>query len=80
MYRAILLSITAILIFTICIAECPAKSGLPVIRIGIVRDGLAIRFPENLDILKQEILDLTANEFDIRFPDDKNIHGNWASR
>jgi outer membrane protein len=51
--------------------------GLPVVRIGILRDGPAMRFPETRSILQQEILDLTAAEFDVRFPPDADLEGNW---
>ena len=50
---------------------------LPVIRIGILRDGPAVRFPETREILQQEILALTAAEFDVRFPPTADLDGNW---
>ena len=56
-----------------------AGSELPVIRIGIIRDGPAVRFPDDIEILKQEIQNLISDEFDVRFPADKNVHGNWTA-
>jgi outer membrane protein TolC len=50
---------------------------LPVIRIGILRDGPAVRFPETRAILKEEILALTTAEFDVRFPPAADRDGNW---
>jgi outer membrane protein TolC len=49
-----------------------------VARIGIVTDGPWKRFPETIDLFKQEILRMTALEFDVQFPPDKAIHGNWT--
>ncbi len=51
--------------------------GLPVVRIGILRDGPAMRFPETRSILQQEILALTVAEFDVRFPASADLEGNW---
>ena len=50
---------------------------LPVIRIGILRDGPAVRFPETRAILQEEILALTTAEFDVRFPPAAHRDGNW---
>jgi outer membrane protein TolC len=50
---------------------------LPLVRIGILRDGPTVRFPETRSILQQEILDLTAAEFDVRFPPGADLQGNW---
>jgi len=62
----------------ICITQAQGASKLPIVRIGMVRDGLSVRFPENVVLFQQEILDLTSGEFDVRFPPDKSVHGNWT--
>ena len=51
---------------------------LPVVRIGVVVDGPWERNEEVLALFRQEILDLTRGEFDVRFPEDKTIVGNWT--
>ena len=51
---------------------------LPVVRIGVVMDGPWERNEEVLSLFLQEILDLTRGEFDVRFPEDKAIIGNWT--
>ncbi len=56
-----------------------AAFGLPVIRIGIVRDGPVISFPDDTEILKQEIQNLVSDQFDVLFPADKDVHGNWTA-
>ena len=56
----------------------PALGKRPVVRIGIVRDGPVIHYPGSLKIIKDEILALTGDEFDVRFPADKTIHGDWT--
>lgn len=47
------------------------------IRIGVVLDGPIKRELLPLSQIKKEIIELNAGEFDILFPDDKTIHGNW---
>ncbi len=46
-----------------------AKS-LPVVQVGIVRDGPSELVPELRDLIQKEILELTRGEFEVRFPND----------
>jgi len=55
-----------------------AASGLPIARIGIVTDGPWTRFPEAVDLFKKEILNITEGEFDVLFPADRALDGQWA--
>jgi len=55
-----------------------AAAGPPVVRVGIVIDGPWTRYPGTINLFKQEILDIAAGEFDVRFPVDKTIGGNWT--
>jgi len=43
---------------------------LPVVQIGIVRDGPSDLVPEFRDLIRKEIVELTSREFDVRFPDE----------
>ena len=53
---------------------------LPIVRIGIVRDGPTIgRLAIPGEILIREIRELTRGEFDVRFPEEKRLHGNWTA-
>jgi outer membrane protein TolC/ABC-type uncharacterized transport system substrate-binding protein len=52
---------------------------LPTIRIGIVRDGPEARYRDNTSLLKKEIQELIADKYQIQFPPDKDIHGNWTA-
>jgi hypothetical protein len=61
----------------VCIGPARAASKLPVVRIGTVRDGVSARFPDPTPLLKEEILKLTSGQFDVRFPADKALQGNW---
>ncbi len=54
------------------------ESRRPAVRIGIVQDGPVIRFPDHLESIKQEILMLTAKEFEVQFPADMTIVGDWT--
>ncbi|MBW2369346.1 MAG: TolC family protein, partial [Deltaproteobacteria bacterium] len=56
----------------------PVSAQRPITRIGIVRDGPGSWMNETLEIFQKEILVLTADEFDVRFPEDANLHGNWS--
>lgn len=47
------------------------------VTIGIVVDGSWERNEEVQTMIVSEINTLMANEFDVRFPDDKNLNGNW---
>ncbi|UCG11360.1 MAG: hypothetical protein JSU72_12500 [Deltaproteobacteria bacterium] len=75
-----LVGLTAMLLVlpVVCLAETNNLTKLPIVRIGIARDGPSIRFPANVDLFKREIVDLTSGEFDVRFPLDKTIHGSWT--
>lgn len=77
-HRLIVLTTTLLLMVVTGIPCAQSASKLPVVRIGIVRDGpVATRLGETVKLFQDEILKLAAGEFDIRFPQDKNIHGNW---
>jgi outer membrane protein TolC len=75
--RLIGLTAVFLLMVAIWIPDAQPASKLPIVRIGIVRDGLKTRLPDNIDLLKEEILKLTSGEFDVRFPANKTIQGNW---
>ena len=53
-------------------------AGLPMVRIGIVTDGPWVRYPGTIDLFKQEIIAVAAGEFDIRFPAEHILNGNWT--
>ncbi len=52
--------------------------GLPVVRIGFVMDGPWDRLDKTKAEFEEEITDLLGTEFDVRFPEDKQIVGNWT--
>lgn len=47
-------------------------------RVGIVLDGPWAREQHLLKMLEDEVVALTSGEFDVRFPKDKILHGNWS--
>ncbi|MGD2063779.1 MAG: hypothetical protein PVF51_09400, partial [Nitrospirota bacterium] len=54
-------------------------AGLPVVRVGVVQDGpLGDRGHPLIDPLIAEVLDLTRGEFDVRFPPEKHLSGDWS--
>jgi len=59
-------------------AQDSQKGNLTTIDIGIAFDGAWRRNIEYMDILKNEISDLLGNEFDIRFPTNKQIICDWT--
>ena len=48
-----------------------------VVRIGFVFDGPIKRELLPLDLIKKEIKELTSGEFDVIFPEDKVLYGDW---
>lgn len=75
------LSILVILFLILCFFETPCSYGAerPLVQIGVVSDGPSIdRFRVRGDLFKKEILELTKREFDVRFPSDKQLHGDWT--
>ncbi len=58
----------------------PAKSyALPIKRIGIVFDGPSELNQRTLSIYKKEIIAVTEGEFDVQFPTDTIIQGDWTA-
>ena len=47
------------------------------LRIGIIIDGPWKKNVEYISLIKSEILELTGTEFQVSFPEDKQIEGNW---
>ena len=74
-----LIALITILLFIVSmwIPVAGSAAKLPVIRIGIVRDGPPGRLPDITPLVKEEILKLTSGEFDVRFPEAKFIQANW---
>jgi len=77
-WLSILIILFLVLICFLFELPCSYGAERPLVRIGIVSDGPSSeRFRVGRDILHKEILELTRREFDIRFPADKQLHGNW---
>jgi outer membrane protein len=74
-----LIALIATLLITVSvwIPGALSASKLPIVRIAIVRDGPTGRLPDITPLVKEEILKLTSEEFDVRFPETKSIEGNW---
>lgn len=51
---------------------------MPVVRVGIVFDGASERNAELQALVRSEILSLTEGEFDVRFPDEAVLFGDWT--
>ena len=73
----IALTVILLLVFAMSIPDAKCARKLPIVRIGIVRDGPPGRLPDFTPLVKEEILTLTSREFDVRFPAAKSIDGNW---
>lgn len=76
--RLISLFMIVISLFITIITLGHAANDLPLVRIGIVIDGPWMRFPEAVDLFKQEINELTEGEFNVQFPTDQSIDGEWT--
>jgi outer membrane protein len=73
----IALTVILLLVFAMWIPDARCARKLPIVRIGIVRDGPPGRLPDITPLVKEEILRLTSREFDVRFPAAKSIEGSW---
>ncbi len=62
--------------------DAPAQQTgrLPVVRIGFVIDGPWDRLMKTQAEFEEEIVDLLGGEFDVRFPETKQIMGNWTEK
>lgn len=56
-----------------------ADDVLPVVTIGLVTDGPEARTMMDNRLFADEILALTIGEFDVRFPEDKQLNGGWTA-
>lgn len=54
-----------------------AAAGLPLKQIGVVYDGPWERLPDVIDVLKKEITGMAGDEYDVRFPEEKLLSGEW---
>ena len=71
--------LSVILFFLLINTPFSFASDLPVVRIGTVSDGPSgDRFSIKREVFKKEILDLMQKEFDVRFPPEKQLSGNWT--
>ena len=57
----------------------PAVPVFAEINIGILTDGPGARPFVPRQAMEAEILSLTRGEFDVRFPPDKQLNGNWSA-
>ncbi len=76
--KLICLLISLVTAFSFAATEM-AEAALPVARIGIVTDGQWLRHPESVDIFKRELQTLAEGEFDIHFPEERTLDGNWST-
>jgi len=47
--------------------------------VGVLSDGAGARSIIPVEALKTEVRSLTVGEFDVAFPKDKQLHGNWSA-
>jgi outer membrane protein len=73
----IVLITTLLCVVSMWIPDASSARKLPIVRIGIVKDGPPGRLPDITPLVKEQIRKLTAREFDIRFPEAKATEGNW---
>jgi outer membrane protein len=73
----IVLITTLLCVVSMWVPDARSARKLPIVRIGIVRDGPPGRLPDITPLVKEEILKLTSGEFDVRFPEAKFIQANW---
>lgn len=65
-------------IFDPVLAAAAPSSDLPVVNVGVVIDGPYEGNPYVWDLTRKEILALTEDEFDVRFPEEYYIESDWS--
>lgn len=68
-----------LLLLLIFSAYIPCVYAEQTVRVGVVLDGPVKREFLSLDQIVKEIRDLTSGEFNILFPENKIVHGNWRA-
>ena len=76
----LLILLSVLLFFLPDDAPAQQKRKLPLVRIGFVMDGPWDRLKETQAEFEKEIADLLGAEFDVRFPEAKQIMGNWTEK
>ena len=76
MNRSLLLCLFVVL-FTSVVALAQAAK---VVNIGVIIDGPTKQQEFSPDLFKNELLALTKGEFDVRFPNDKQLDGGWSAK
>jgi len=66
-----------IIFLTICSMPVAAINDKDILKVGIVIDGPWKNNFQYMSLIKSEIMALTRDEFDVRFPEDQQIEGNW---
>ncbi|GAB6097666.1 TolC family protein [Desulfatiferula olefinivorans] len=64
-------------VLLVCFCPPVFSQPLPRVGIGVVYDGPAPLFHQNRQMLIDEIIELTAGEFDVRFDEDAVVDGQW---
>ena len=77
---ALLILLSTPLLFLPDDVPAQQKRRLPVVRIGFVMDGPWDRLKQTQAEFEKEIADLLSGEFDVRFPETKQIMGNWTEK
>lgn len=74
MRRTMLAALYALMLLVLCLTADAATH----VTIGIVADGPAARAIMKPDFLREEARSVLGTELDLRFPEDKRLHGNWT--
>jgi outer membrane protein len=79
MCRRISVLIMGLFFLTASCITVAQTAELPVVRIGIVRDGPWERHPGAVNVFKKEISSMAEGQFDIRFTDGLGLDGDWTA-
>lgn len=71
-------TVHSILLFAMLFSLLPLSAQKKTVTIGIVLDGPWTLNEASRQLFQTEILELTSGEFEVRFPDDKYLVGDWT--
>ena len=79
MHRGERLFFRLLILFLLFLFTSVSIANQPIIRMGVILDGPWQRNEEINQMMQNEIIELTRGEFDIQFPKEKYIVGDWTA-
>ncbi|MCP4643850.1 MAG: TolC family protein [bacterium] len=70
---------SSLFVLAACMVAFTVAAESPVVRIGVIVDGPSTRDESILELVRQEVTNLLANDYDVRFPEALSVQGDWTA-